>query len=289
MMTIGEMIRRGAETLRASGIENHSGEARDIAIHFTGFSRAELFMHEKEEAGKSLIEDYERFIEKRSTHYPLQYLMGETFFMGYTFMCRENVLIPRYDTENLVEAAVKDAGDRPSMTVLDMCAGSGCIGLSFYLERLKSGVRDRVTLADISDDAIALENDNMKSFDEIVPGDIEIVKTDLFSGLVGKKYDVLMTNPPYIPSEVCDNLEPEVRDHEPRLALDGDADGLSFYRRIISDMKDYLNEGAYIYMEIGCDQYESVRELLVKEGYGHISLIKDLSGLDRVVSCRKVI
>lgn len=287
-MTLSEMIKRGADMLRDAGIDNYSGEAKDICIYLTGYSSAELFMHGNDEASPEMSARYMDIVRKRSTHYPLQYIFGETCFMGYTFKCMENVLIPRYDTENLVAAAVESVKDRDSIRVLDMCTGTGCIGISFYLERAKSGVRDKVTLADISDYAIEASSENRKNFGEKCEEDIEIIKTDLFSELGGMKYDMLLTNPPYIPTEECDKLETDVREFEPRLALDGDSDGLTFYRRIISEMGAYLNDGAYIFMEIGFDQYEDVRKLMEAEGYDDISLIKDLSGLDRVVSCRNL-
>lgn len=287
-MTISEMIKCGAAMLREAGIDNFSGEAKDICIYLTGCNSAELFMHGCDEAGSGMSDRYMDIVKKRSTHYPLQYIFGETCFMGYTFKCRENVLIPRYDTENLVSAAVECVKDRDSISVLDMCTGTGCIGISFYLERLKKGRRDKVTLADISDYAIAVSSENRKSFGDTCEEDIEIIKTDLFCELGGRKYDMLLTNPPYIPTSECDKLEIDVREFEPRLALDGDADGLTFYRRIISGMGDYLKKDAYIFMEIGFDQYEDVRKLLEDGGYDDISLIKDLSGLDRVVSCRNI-
>ena len=286
-MTIGELLKCGADTLCGAGIENYSGEVRDIIMHLMGYSASELFMHSTDEADPAVSQKFSDMIRKRCTHYPLQYILGETCFMGYTFKCRENVLIPRYDTENLVAAAAESINSPDSLQVLDMCTGTGCIGISFYMERLKKGVRDKVTLADISDDAIAAATENRKLFGESCIEDVEIIKTDLFSGLGGRKYDVLLSNPPYIPTEECDKLETDVRDYEPRLALDGDIDGLSFYKRIISEMGEYLNDNSYIYMEIGYDQYEGVRKLMEDAGYDDISLIKDLNGLDRVVSCRK--
>ncbi len=286
-MTISELLKSGADTLCGVGIENYSGEVRDIIMHLTGYSASELFIHSTDEADPAVSQKFSEMIRKRCTHYPLQYILGETCFMGYTFKCMENVLIPRYDTENLVAAAADSIRSRESLQVLDMCTGTGCIGISYYMERLKQEVRDKVTLADISDHAIAAATENRKLFGESCLEDIEIIKTDLFSGLSGRKYDVLLSNPPYIPTEECDRLETDVRDYEPRLALDGDIDGLAFYKRIISEMGEYLNDNAYIYMEIGYDQYEGVRKLMEDAGYVDIALIKDLSGLDRVVSCRK--
>ena len=286
-MIIEEMIRTGSGELKDAGIDNFAGEAKDILMFITGYDASRLFMHGRDEAPRELENAYNKIIEKRCTHYPLQYIFGYTYFMGYKFLCREKVLIPRFDTENLISSALEDTKERDSLEIIDMCTGTGCIGISFYLERLKSGHKDRLTLVDISDDAIQLSRDNLALFKEIEPGQVAVVKSDLFKELKGQRFDVLLSNPPYIPTEVCDTLEADVRDYEPRLALDGDIDGLSFYKRIISGMCSHLNDGAYISMEIGFDQYESVKKLMIDEGYENISLVKDLNGLDRVVSCRK--
>ena len=291
--TIGGLMRTGRNILQEAGIENASGEVRDIMMHLLGASPAKLFVMETETAPEKIEEIFSSIIEKRSTHYPIQYILGSTCFMGYDFLCRENVLIPRFDTENLVAAAVNavKAENRP-LRVLDMCTGSGCIGISFFLERQKLGVDDCVTLTDISQDALNLARENARkltrepAIDEKSPG-ITIKRSNLFEELEGNVYDVFLTNPPYIPTDVCDTLMKDVKDYEPRLALDGEADGLAFYRRIIDDMGGYLNEGAHIFMEIGYDQYPAVRDMLEAHGYNDIDVIRDLNGLDRVVSCVK--
>ncbi len=286
-MIIDELIKTGTKKLSNAGIDNFSGEAREIMKFITGCNASELFMHGGDAASPEIINEYNKIIERRCNHYPLQYIFGYTYFMGYKFLCRENVLIPRFDTENLVATALRETESRDSLTIIDMCTGTGCIGLSYYLERLKTGHSDRLTLVDISDDAIGLSGENLKLYSEIEPGNVNIIKSDLFTELEEQKFDVLLSNPPYIPTKDCDTLEPDVRDYEPRLALDGDSDGLSFYKRIISGMNCHLNNDAFIFMEIGYDQYNSVKKIMIDSGYEDISLVKDLSGLDRVISCRK--
>ena len=290
--TIGALMREGRKKLDSAGIENAAGEVRDIMMHLLGIDSSKLFMAETETVNAAIGDMFSSIIEKRCTHYPLQYLLGSTCFMGYDFLCRENVLIPRFDTENLVAAAVEAVKDvKTPLKVLDMCTGSGCIGISFFLERKRLGVADYVTVTDISEDALALARDNARKLVgetviDIRQG-ISVCKSDLFEALEGKKYNVFLTNPPYIPTDVCDTLMSDVKDYEPRLALDGEADGLAFYRRIIEGMGNHLEDGAYIFMEIGYDQYPAVRDILDSHGYIDIDVIRDLNGLDRVVSCRR--
>lgn len=291
--TIGGLMLESRKKLSDAGIENAAGEVRDIMMHLLGVGSAKLFMMETETPSDKVEEIFSSIIEKRCTHYPIQYILGSTCFLGYDFLCRENVLIPRFDTENLVAAAISAVSGRTEpLRVLDMCTGSGCIGISYFLEREKLGVSDCVTLTDISKDALALARDNARKLtgclaeDEMSPG-ITVKHSDLFEGLTGNRYDVFLTNPPYIPTDVCDTLMKDVRDYEPRLALDGESDGLAFYRKIIDEMGEYLNEGAHIFMEIGYDQYPAVSELLSARGYNDIDVIRDLNGLDRVVSCVK--
>ena len=282
--TIGLLMRTGFRRLEEAGIENAFGEARDIMLHLLECQPVKLFLMEEEPASEDLKLDYMSIIEERTKHIPLQYLLGETCFMGYDFLCRENVLIPRFDTENLVEAALDAASsmEKKNLRVLDMCTGTGCIGISYFLERKKEGFDDKVTLVDISEYAIELAKDNA----EKLSADVEIVRSDLFSGLHEEKFDMILSNPPYIPTIECETLMEEVKDYEPRLALDGDDDGLKFYRNIISGMKPYLQDKAYVIFEIGCDQYEAVKSMLNEAGYTDVKCIKDLSGLDRCVVCR---
>lgn len=238
-----------------------------------------------DELDEFTIGRYMRDIKKRTTHYPFQYLLGFTYFMDYKFICRENVLIPRYDSEIAVLNALDMGCDR-SMKVLDMCTGSGCIGISFDLERRKEGYNDEIILADISDDAIQLARDNAENLN----ANVNIIKSDMFksfrdeNGEPTVKFDAIISNPPYIRSGDIAYLMKEVRDYEPRLALDGTRDGLAFYRIIASQAPEFLKEGGYIVLEIGSEQYLDVRDMLKSAGFCDIHVYRDMNDLDRVVT-----
>ena len=198
--------------------------------------------------------------------------------MGYDFCTSKNVLIPRQDTEVLVETALNITKHIDgSVDVLDMCCGTGCIGISYGLMRPGS----RVVLADISEDAINTTHKNI----EKLCGDTDrfrVVSTDLFENVEGR-FDLILSNPPYIKSGVIDTLMPEVRDNEPRLALDGMEDGLYFYRIIVSQARKYIKDEGYVVFEIGNDQAEDVQHLLVESGYDDVHVVRDLCRNDRVV------
>ena len=217
--------------------------------------------------------------EKRCQRMPLQYLTGEQEFMGLPFAVNEHVLIPRQDTEVLVEEAIQILKNRmPDAEVLDLCTGSGCIGIS-----IQSFCPDtKVTGADISKEALQVAKHN--ALQNQVP--VSFVHSDLFSEISGR-FDMIVSNPPYIPSNVIDTLMPEVRDHEPMGALDGKADGLYFYRRITEESVAHLNDGGYLLYEIGHDQAEAVSGFMKEHGFNDIKVIRDLAGLDRVVRGRR--
>ncbi len=215
---------------------------------------------------------YTELVRKRCTRIPLQHLTGEQEFFGYTFSVNEQVLIPRQDTEILVEEALKRA--KEGMALLDMCTGSGCILISI----LKNVQKVRGTGVDLSAAALEVARENAQKLQT----EAEFIQSDLFEQVEGK-YDMLVSNPPYIQTQVIEELMPEVREHEPRLALDGMADGLYYYRSILSQCREYLNPGADLLFEIGADQGEAVSGLLLKAGFTGIQVVKDLAGLDRVV------
>lgn len=221
--------------------------------------------------------EYRRMIEKRSQRIPLQQITGSREFMGMEFYINENVLIPRQDTETLVELVLKDyRGRQPE--ILDMCTGSGCIAISLAL----LGKFDSVTAADISKDALWVADRNAGKL--MGAGKITLVESDLFFSLSqDKKFDVIVSNPPYIPTKVLKGLEPEVRDHEPKLALDGREDGLYYYRRLVKESGSYLKTGGTVYFEIGYDQVEAVKNLLSAFHFENIRVVKDAAGLNRVV------
>ena len=249
-------------------------------------------MNPNGEVKEELLAELESVLKQREQRMPLQYLMGECEFMGYDFYVDERVLIPRQDTECLVELAVEDirniktqnrcesnnAADQKNeqkVKVLDLCTGSGCIGISVA----KLCPDTEVTLADISEEALSVAKKNAQNLD----AGVTLIKGNLFENIEGR-FDYILSNPPYIPSEVIEGLMPEVKEHEPRLALDGEADGLSFYREIINEAPDYLNLDGRIYFEIGAEQGEDLTHLMNERGFSEVKVHKDLAGLDRIVT-----
>ena len=271
--------------LDIANIDDPKGESRIFLGILLNIENAEMYANLDRQVNEFTVRKYMNWIKKRCTHYPLQYIIGYTFFYDYDFNCRENVLIPRFDTEHMVSLALEMGPDR-NAKVLDMCTGSGCVGISVYLERLKDGYEDEVTLTDISDDALSLATENAKHLD----ANVRILKSDLFEaftdedGNATEKFDIFLCNPPYIRSAEINFLMKDVREFEPRLALDGDRDGLKFYKEIIPKLRSFLTESGIVIFEIGSEQYESVAKLLRAEGFNRIHKYTDFSQLDRIVT-----
>lgn len=281
-MNYREVLNMGIARLESAGIEGAKVDAKLLLQKAADLSSTELVIKAYDEVEKEKEEAYFAFLKKREKRIPLQYITGEAPFMNYVFKTNEKVLIPRFDTEILVDNALKNAPDQ-KISVLDMCCGTGCIGISFFLERKRKGISDSVTLVDISDDAIAVSKENSK----LLGADVNIVKSDLYNEIKNESFDMLLSNPPYIKSSEIETLLPEVKDYEPHLALDGKENGLYFYKRIIEGLKERLNDNGKVIFEIGCDQYEAVKGLLVDNSFRNIRVVKDLSGLDRVVIAEK--
>lgn len=282
-MTWQALMKEELERLRQADIQADS-DIRLLAMDVAGCTYSTLILRMAEEVTEKQAQRLHAYVTERMTHKPCQYILGTQEFMGYEFATAEEVLIPRPETELLVEEACriaenwKDTPDGRKRRVLDLCCGSGCIGISF--SKLRHG-RDLVELADISDAAIALTKKNR----ERLQADCAVIQTDLFMQIEGK-YDMIVSNPPYIRTDEIPKLMAEVRDFEPHLALDGKADGLYFYDKIIREAREYLYEDGYILFEIGQDQLDAVRGLLVENGYTDIKGIKDYAGLDRIVTAR---
>lgn len=239
-------------------------------------SRAQYLMRRNEEI-TSDTQQYRDWLEQRKRRIPLQYILNSASFMGYDFYVNENVLIPRQDTEVLVEQALSTIKEYKNPKVLDMCTGSGCIAISIAL--LSNA---QVTAVDISDKALEVAEYNCK---KLSCTNVDLIQSNLFDK-IENKFEMITSNPPYIPTKVIEGLEPEVKDFEPMLALDGSEDGLEFYRRLAIESKNYLVQGGSLLMEIGCEQANDVMHLLEVNGYSEISVIKDLANLDRVVKAR---
>lgn len=272
-MNYREAFETGKGTLAAAGIEEAELDARLLLEEICGTDRNTLLVHGDRNVTEEELAQYKEMLEKRSAHIPLQQIIGRQSFMGLDFYVDENVLIPRQDTELLVEEALQELHD--GMRILDMCTGSGCILLSL----LKYSNDCEGIGADISEEALKVAERNRV---QLGLENAAFIRSDLFEAVEGK-FDLLVSNPPYICSDVIDTLMPEVREHEPRQALDGSADGLHFYRRILADCRAYLKPGGMLLFEIGYDQGEAVKRLMEENGFLEVEVKKDYGGLDRVV------
>ena len=271
-MTYREAVEFGTKCLTDAGVPDAALDAWYLLQMVCKIERSYYYVHGEEDITQDAQKEYEIAVQKRAEHIPLQYIIGEQEFMGLRFKVNSNVLIPRQDTETLVEQVLKIV--KPVMKVLDLCTGSGCVLISV----LKNAPELTGMGSDISKTALLVAKENAKLHEV----DAEWVRSDLFDNIT-ETFDVIMANPPYIPTGEILSLMPEVRDFEPENALDGGADGLDFYRKIAGQVKDYLNPGGYVYMEIGYDQGEAVSELMRNAGFTEVEVIKDLARNDRVV------
>lgn len=276
-MTYRECYEQGCRTLQAAGIEEAALDARLLLEAVCGTDRNDLLVHGEQPVAPEAEEKYLNWIRQRAEHIPLQQLTGEQGFMGLTFSVNEHVLIPRQDTEILVEEVLKELHD--GMRVLDMCTGSGCILLSLlHYSNDCEGLG-----VDLSAEALEVAGRNVLKV--LTPEKAEhahFLQSDLFEKVEGK-FEIIVSNPPYIASAEVEKLMPEVRDHEPRMALDGTEDGLHFYRRIIEEAGKHLVSSGMLFFEIGYDQGQAVSELMRTEGYCEVQVVQDYAGLDRVV------
>lgn len=272
-MQYAKLYQIGKEKLQKAGITEAELDARLLLEFICHTDRNALYAHGDQEIEEEKMQDFLQLIEKRAVHIPLQHLTGEQNFMGLDFLVNEHVLIPRQDTEILVEEIMRDLHD--GFRILDMCTGSGCILLSLlHYSNDCSGVG-----VDVSEDALAVARQNA---DRLVEKQAVFIQSDLFEKVEGS-FDLIVSNPPYIRSQEIAGLMPEVREHEPHLALDGKDDGLHFYREIIKGAMPHLKRGGQLFFEIGYDQGEAVQALLAANGYTEIAVVKDYAGLDRVV------
>ena len=270
---VKDFVKENTDKLDAAGISDASVDIWLLLEHFADVKKSDYFANQEMAVSEVVAGQLKEAVEKRINHIPVQHIIGETEFMGLTFKVNGKVLVPRLDTEILVDEVVKYVGD-DFVKILDMCTGSGCIAITV------SDMCDNATVvgSDISKDAIEIAQENNK----LNQTDVTFVESDLFENIDGL-FDVIISNPPYIKTEEIEHLQEEVRLHDPKLALDGGESGLEFYRRIISDSKKYLKTNGMIFFEIGFDQAQEVSDILKKNGYHDIVVKKDLSGLDRVV------
>lgn len=305
-MTYQEAYQSASDRLAKAGVTDAAIDAGYLLEYVSGMRHIDYVFRQREEMPQAQLVTYQKAVQKRSQRIPLQQITGEQEFMGLTFRVTEDVLCPRQDTEILVEQALERI--RPGMRILDLCTGSGCILISLLAlsaerrEKLqgkregKNHVSDGTAASDyavykeadsaavigvgcdISPEALAVARENARR-NQV---DAQFIQSDLFSEIKGT-FDMIVSNPPYIPSQEVDELMPEVRDHEPRIALDGDSDGLAFYQRIIPEAVHFLRPGGWLLFEIGYDEGDAVRTLMRENAFLDVEVIQDYGGNDRVV------
>ena len=281
-MKIVELLNWGEKTLRESGRESWKLDAELLLAFIMNVDKTRLFMKHNDEAPELLIQKYEKVIKERATGVPVQRLTGMTDFMGLPFKMSPEVLIPRHETEILVEEALKLI--KPGAKVLELCTGSGCIAISLF--KLHEYVT--ITATDISEKAVYLAKENARDLGIPLgkdPGKIQFVLGDLFGPVKGK-FDLIVVNPPYVKSGDLSDLMPEVKDHDPRLALDGGPDGLLFYRRLLAEAKNYMLDEGLMIMEIGEDQAKDISEI-AGDDYEVVEVKQDYNHKDRIMILKK--
>lgn len=309
-MTFYGLLNEGSAALLQAGDADGENDAKLFLFEAFHLDLVHFLMDrlrplsEQDEQVQEQIRTYRGMITKRASRIPLQQILGSQEFMGLDFFVNEHVLIPRQDTETLVELVLQEQPD-PEKKLLDLCTGSGCIAISLAVK----GGYESVTATDLSEEALKVAERNAKNHGFAVVSHMEtrdaasqnleqtgyseqtgrpfiFRQGDLFSVLPQTEagtFDIITSNPPYIPTAVIATLEPEVREHEPMMALDGTEDGLKFYRQIAKQAGTWLKPGGAIYLEIGYDQGEAVSGLLRDAGFDRVRVVKDLPGKDRVV------
>jgi len=280
MHNLREVYTEGKNRLQKAGVQSYEFDARQLLFFVFSIDANQYLLNQSMPLGEEeekKVNSYFEAIQKRSEKIPLQYITGEQNFCGLDFYVNENVLIPRLDTEVLVEKILEY--EEPGQRVMDMCTGSGCIAIT--LQKLGGF---QVMAVDISEEALTLARKNAQRNQ----AQVTFFQSNMFEQLSNtSKVEVIVSNPPYIESKVVDELDDEVKKYEPRLALDGMEDGLHFYRILAREGKRFLNEGGRLYVEIGFDQAEAVKEIFGAQGFLDIQVYKDLAGLDRVVAMHR--
>ena len=282
-MTLYDLLNEGSAAPLQAGDTDGENDAKLLLFEAFHLDLVHFLMDrlrplsESDAETQEKMQTYRGMIAKRASRIPLQQILGSQEFMGLEFYVNEHVLIPRQDTETLVELVLQEQHGREKK-LLDLCTGSGCIAISLAVK----GGYESVTATDLSEEALKVAERNAKAHQK----EIIFRQGDLFTALPQSEagtFDIITSNPPYIPTAVIATLEPEVREHEPMMALDGTEDGLKFYRQIAKKAGTWLKPGGVIYLEIGYDQGEAVSGLLREAGFDKVRVVKDLPGKDRVV------
>lgn len=281
-MTLREALIEGTRELEEAHIPDSKFDARILLLHASNITYSRFLASSTDPMEEDSLRKYRTYLKMRTERIPLQHITGEQDFMGYSFRVNEHVLIPRQDTETLVLLAEEEIKKTDAKKVLDLCTGSGCIGISLFLRMKEAGRPIDVTLSDLSEEALAVAKENAN----LLNTNICFTKSDLFEE-IDSSYDVIVSNPPYIPSHVIPGLMPEVRDHDPMMALDGGEDGLFIYRKLIPQAYERLQDKGSLFLEIGYDQGGSVSLIMREAGFNGVTVAQDLAGNDRVVYGRK--
>lgn len=277
-MKIRDILKTTADRLKNAGIDTANLDAKLLLCNFLGKDKLYFVVNSEEEA--EVNEEFEQLVTRREKCEPMQYILGFAEFYGLEFKVNKSVLIPRPDTEILVERVIDYIGDK-SLTLLDIGTGSGCIPISI----LTNCPNAKAYTADISADAICVAVENARN--NKVDDRINFLNMDILNDFPDLKVDCIVSNPPYIEDDVIPTLMDDVKNYEPYIALSGGADGLVFYRRIAQKGCEFLKKGGFIAFEVGHNQAREVEKILIKNGFTQTEIIKDLAGIERVVTAIK--
>ena len=276
--TIGSLVKWAVEDFRARGIENPRLDAELLVAHALKIDRMRVILDGERPLGGVELTTLRDLVKRRRSFEPIAYLRGEREFYGLRFRVDKRVLVPRPDTETLVDVALaRSARLSMSMRQLDLCTGSGCVAIAMARQRPTA----QVSASDLSPDALAVARDNALRLGAY---SVAFYIGDLFAPFAGRRFDVVTANPPYIPTGDLASLMPDVRDHEPHLALDGGADGLDLVRRIVAEAPDYLDEGGLLAIEVGAGEAPATVALLTERGFAEVRADRDIARIERVVS-----
>ena len=275
-MVIKQLLQYGVKILSDNNIQTPQLDAALLLCYVLGKNRSYLIINHTEEVEKVHEDKYKALIKKRANNMPVAYIIGSKEFMSLDLKVNENVLIPRADTETLCEFVIEKYQNK-EVKIADICCGSGCIGVSLAIYIKDS----HILMADISDDALSIAEDNAKN--QGVSNRCLVEKVDILNEIPKGMYDIIVSNPPYIESDVIDTLEKNVSKYEPRIALDGGKDGLDFYRRITKIAPNLLACDGMLVFEVGHTQADAVENILAENGFANIGRVCDLAGIERVV------
>ena len=296
-MAVGRVLKEalswGIETLKEAGIADAKVDAFWLFEAACRISRAQYLLEPDRELTEGELSRYQSFIERRKKHEPCQYITGICEFYGLEFLVNPKVLIPRQDTEILVEEALKRLSDRKALAeetvkklpdtegprVLDLCTGSGAVATAIKHTRPEI----EMTATDISEEALEVAKENSRNNH----CEITFIQSNLFESVKAKRFDMIVSNPPYVSEAEYETLMPEIKDFEPELALKAGKEGLDIYKELIRKAPDYLKEGGWLLVEIGSSQADAVKTIFAESGFQEICVVKDLAGLDRVVLGRQ--